>query len=244
MVDKMKVCVESVREAGKIAEVCICYTEDILPSIKYDFNYYVSLTKEIMTLKPHFIAIKDMAGLLKVSGVGAILKAIRSVTDTPIHFHTHDTSSAQIATCLEMVKLGCEIVDVATSSLANTTSQPSMNALCAALEGSERDTGVSFMDLEGYDLLVKMVRTQYSQFENGQKSGTARVYHHEIPGGQVSRKCCVVDRSLTVVNSFAHFLFLFWFSRRAVLQSTLPSPNHGNGRLRIRKSNKHVRRRK
>jgi len=185
-VDKMKVCCESVRKEGKIAEVCLCYTEDILTSDKFNAQYYKEMTRKVMLLKPHIIGIKDMAGLLKVSGVSTLLAAIRSETSLPIHFHTHDTSAAQIATLVEMVKYGCDIVDVATASLANATSQPSMGALVSALEGTDRPTGISHHDIEEYDKLTKLIRKEYFAFENGMKGGTARVYHHEIPGGQYS----------------------------------------------------------
>ena len=42
------------------------------------------------------------------------------------------------------------------------------------------------MDIEPYDLYWSQVRDLYSPFESGMKSGTARVFEHQIPGGQYS----------------------------------------------------------
>lgn len=50
-----------------------------------------------------------MAGLLKPRSAPLLVEAIRSVTDLPIHFHTHATSSCSLATALEMARAGCDV---------------------------------------------------------------------------------------------------------------------------------------
>lgn len=65
-----------------------------------------------------------MAGLLKPRAAPLLVEAIRSVTDLPIHFHTHATSSCSLATALEMARAGCDVIDFATASMADCTSQP------------------------------------------------------------------------------------------------------------------------
>jgi pyruvate carboxylase len=39
---------------------------------------------------------------------------------------------------LEMARAGCDIIDFAIASMADLTSQPSLNAFCAAMAGDER----------------------------------------------------------------------------------------------------------
>lgn len=56
-----------------------------------------------------FCSRKDMAGLLKPRSAPLLVEAIRSVTDLPIHFHTHATSSCSLATALEMARAGCDV---------------------------------------------------------------------------------------------------------------------------------------
>jgi pyruvate carboxylase len=89
-----------------------------------------------------------MAGLLKPLEAAPLLAAIRQVTDLPIHFHTHATSSGSLATCFEMARHGCNVIDVCTASMADGTSQPSMNAFVAMLEGAHNDTGINYLTLE------------------------------------------------------------------------------------------------
>ena len=76
-----------------------------------------------------------MSGLLRPLESKALLEAIREVTALPVHFHTHATSAGSIATCMEMARNGCEIIDFCTASMADGTSQPSLNAFVAMMEG-------------------------------------------------------------------------------------------------------------
>jgi pyruvate carboxylase len=136
----------------------------------------------------HFIGIKDMSGLLLPLEAEPLMTAVRAVIppSMPIHFHTHSTSSGSIATCLEMARLGCDIIDCCTASMADGTSQVSMNAFIAMTHGAPYDTLLNYMDLEIYDMYWAKVRDMYSEFESGMKSGSARVFEHQIPGGQYS----------------------------------------------------------
>ncbi len=50
-----------------------------------------NLAKELEKRGTHFLAIKDMAGLLKPYAAKKLVKALREEVGVPIHFHTHDT---------------------------------------------------------------------------------------------------------------------------------------------------------
>lgn len=185
-VENMKVSIDAVRAVNKVAEVAVCYTGDLLTSKVYNANYYRDVAKRAADAGAHIIGIKDMAGLLRPLECKPLLDAIRSVTDLPIHFHTHSTSSGTLTTCVEMTKHGCDIVDFATASMADGTSQPSLNAFVAMMDGAPNGTGLDFLALEPYDSYWMRVRDMYSPFESGMKSGSARVFEHQIPGGQYS----------------------------------------------------------
>ena len=79
---------------------------------------------------------------------------------------------------------GVDIVDTAISSLSSQTSQPSMNALVAALEGQERDTGLDLQELQKLTDYWEDVRPYYHRFEGAIKSPATDIYRYEIPGGQ------------------------------------------------------------
>src|SRR5690606_12082378 len=142
--EAMRVAMDAVNEAGKVVEAAICYTGDILDPTrtKYTLKYYVELAKKLESYGAHILGIKDMAGLLKPYAAEKLIRALKDEIGIPIHLHTHDTSGNSIATVLKAVEAGVDIVDLATASLSGLTSQPSMGALVAALERTERDTGL------------------------------------------------------------------------------------------------------
>lgn len=201
IVENMQVSIDAVKATGKVAEVCICYTGNVLTSKIYDLQYYKELAQEIVAAGADIVAIKDMAGLLRPLEVEPLMKVLREALGEtmPIHFHTHATSSGSLATCMEMARCGCDIIDFATASMADGTSQPSLNAFLAMTQGHERDPKVDYMSIEPYDLYWAGIRDHYSPFESGMKSGTARVFDHQIPGGQYSNlivQCAGIGLSL------------------------------------------------
>ncbi len=184
----MQVAMEAVRKTGKICEAAICYTGDITDPKrdKYPLEYYVAMAKELEKMGAHILAIKDMAGLLKPMAAYKLVSALKQEIGIPVHLHTHDTSSNGAASLLKAAEAGVDIVDAALSSLSGLTSQPNLNALAAALAGTERDPMVNQRGLQQLANYWETVRDYYAPFESGLKSGTAEVYHHEIPGGQYS----------------------------------------------------------
>ena len=188
-VDQMRPAIEAVRRTGtSVAEVALCYTGNLTDPGEplYTLDYYLKLAERVVDAGAHVLAIKDMAGLLRPPAARTLVGALRERFDLPVHLHTHDTAGGQLATLLAAVDAGVDAVDVATASMAGTTSQPPASALVAALAHTERDTGLdlrSVMDLEPY---WEAVRRVYAPFESGLPSPTGRVYDHEIPGGQLS----------------------------------------------------------
>ena len=184
----MTVAMEAVRKYDKICEATFCYTGDITDPKrdKYPLEYYVKLAKELEKMGAHILGIKDMAGLLKPMAATKLIKALKEEVGIPVHLHTHDTSSNGGATLLRAAEAGVDIADAAIASMSGLTSQPNLNALCAALEGSERDPKIGLSGLNTISNYWETVRTYYFPFESGLKSGTAEVYYHEIPGGQYS----------------------------------------------------------
>ena len=187
-VPNIRVGIEAVRATDAIAEAAICYTGDILDPRrdKYTLKYYVELAKELVELGTHFLAIKDMAGLLKPLAAKKLVRALRQEIDVPIHFHTHDTAGGQIASYLMAAEEGVDIVDCAFAPLAGVTAQPSLNALVEAMRYTDRDTGLDFDALQQTAIYWDGVRKQYAPFEAGQLAGSADVYLHEMPGGQAT----------------------------------------------------------
>lgn len=184
----MEVATDEVLNQNKIAETCMCYTGDILDEYrdKYNLQYYVNLAKEIEKTGAHILGIKDMSALLKPYATVKLIKALKNEISIPIHLHTHDTTGNGVATVLMAAHAGVDIVDTAFNSMSGLTSQPALNSIVAALENTDRDTGLDLTDMQELSDYWSAVRPVYSQFESGLKSGSAEIYKYEIPGGQYS----------------------------------------------------------
>ncbi|MER7875437.1 pyruvate carboxylase [Streptomyces solisilvae] len=188
-IGQMRPAIDAVRETGTaIAEVALCYTSDLSDPSEtlYTLDYYLRLAEQIVDAGAHVLAIKDMAGLLRAPAAAKLVSALRREFDLPVHIHTHDTAGGQLATYLAAVQAGADAVDGAVASMAGTTSQPSLSAIVAATDHSDRPTGLDLEAIGGLEPYWEAVRKIYAPFEAGLASPTGRVYHHEIPGGQLS----------------------------------------------------------
>ncbi|PRY62814.1 pyruvate carboxylase [Knoellia remsis] len=188
-VSQMRPAVEAVLATDTaVAEVALCYTGNLSdPGERlYTLDYYLRLAEEIVDTGAHVLAIKDMAGLLRAPAARTLVTALRERFDLPVHLHTHDTAGGQIGTLLAAIDAGVDAVDAACSAMAGTTSQPSLSALVAATDGTERPTGLDIDNVFALEPYWEAVRQVYAPFESGLPSPTGRVYFHEIPGGQLS----------------------------------------------------------
>ena len=179
---------DEVLNCGKVAEVALCYTGDILDESrdKYSLKYYVDKAKEIENMGAHILAIKDMSALLKPYAAKKLITALKNEISIPIHLHTHDTTGNGVSTVLMAADAGVDIVDTTYNSMSGLTSQPALNSIVAALENTDRDTGIDLNGVQKISDYWAAVRPVYTQFESGLKSGSAEIYKFEIPGGQYS----------------------------------------------------------
>ena len=188
-VEQMRPAIEAVRATGTtVAEVALCYTSDLSDPRErlYTLDYYLRLAERIVEAGAHVIAIKDMAGLLRVPAARRLVTALRERFDLPVHLHTHDTPGGQLATLVAAIDAGVDAVDAATASMAGTTSQPALSALVSATDHAERDTGLDLAAICALEPYWEATRRVYAPFESGLPAPTGRVYTHEIPGGQLS----------------------------------------------------------
>ena len=185
-VSNMKVAIDAVLKTGSICEPAICYTGDILDPTrpKYSLNYYVELAQKLQAMGAHILSIKDMAGLCRPYAATQLVKVLKQETGLPIHFHTHDSSGLNASTLLKAADAGVDIVDAANAALSGSTSQPNLNSIVGSLKNTKRDTKLDDKALGDCSLYWETVRTYYMPFDNAPRSGSARLYKHEIPGGQ------------------------------------------------------------
>jgi len=185
-IDNMRVAIDAVLETGKLCEAAVCYTGDIADPArpKYDLDYYVRLAVELQAAGAHVLGIKDMAGVCRPEAARRLVSRLRQEIDLPIHFHTHDTSGAALASLLAAIEAGVDAVDAAVDSMSGSTSQPSLGVLVEALRNTERDSGLDPARIRAISDYWEQVRLFYAPFEGDLRWGASEVYVHEMPGGQ------------------------------------------------------------
>ena len=184
----MEVAMDETLNQGMIAEPCLCYTGDILDASrnKYTLSYYVKMAKELEKRGANILGIKDMSGLLKPTAANKLISELKQEIGIPIHLHTHDTSGNGVATVLMASLAGVDIVDAAFNSMSGLTSQPALNSIAAALQNSDRETGLDIDGLQRISEYWRDVRPVYKKFESELQTASAEIYKYEIPGGQYS----------------------------------------------------------
>lgn len=185
-IENMRVSMDAVLETGAVCEPAICYTGDIFDKArpKYSLKYFVTMAKQLEKLGAHFLGIKDMAGLCKPYAAYELVRTLREEIGIPVHFHTHDTSGINSASVLKAADAGADVVDTAVAAMSGGTSQPNLNSIAEALRHTARDTQLDIEALNECSDYWETIRTYYAPFDSGPKAGSARLYQHEIPGGQ------------------------------------------------------------
>ena len=187
-VGQMLPAIGAARDCGGLVEGTLCYTGDLANPAErlYTLDYYLRLAEELTAAGSHVLAIKDMAGLLRAPAASVLVAALRERFEAPVHLHTHDTAGGQIGTYLAAIEAGVDAIDGAIPSLAGMTSQPSLGAIVALTDGGPRETGLPAAAISRLEPYWELVRRLNAPFEAGLLSPTNAVYHHEIPGGQLS----------------------------------------------------------
>lgn len=157
------------------------------PKKKYNLKYYMDLAEKLVAMDIDILGIKDMAGCMKPHAATLLIGSLREkYPDLPIHVHTHDSAGTGVASMVAAALAGADAVDAATDSLSGMTSQPSINAILASLEGTDKDPGLNVHHVRALDTYWSQVRLLYSPFEAHLTGPDPEVYEHEIPGGQLT----------------------------------------------------------
>ena len=146
------------------------------------------LAEQIVDAGAHILAIKDMAGLLRPAAAEqARRRPARALRPAGAPAHARHRGRPARDPARREPRRASDAVDVASAPMAGTTSQPSPSALVAALAHTERDTGISLQAVSRpRAVLGGRAPPLQARSSRGCPGPTGRVYHHEIPGGQLS----------------------------------------------------------
>lgn len=149
---------------------------------------FLKVAKDLVQLGADSVCIKDMSGLIAPYAAYDLVKTLKSEVSVPIELHTHYTSGMGSMSYLKAVEAGVDILDCALSPFALGTSQPATEAMVAALEGTEYDTGIKKEALYPIADHFRKVKADLAEtFKlNVNIPIDTKVLTYQIPGGMLS----------------------------------------------------------
>jgi pyruvate/oxaloacetate carboxyltransferase len=179
-----------IKRVGKHIQGTICYslTERRMGGPVYNLKYYLEKAKILQDMGADSLCIKDMAGLLAPYDAYELIKTLKKTVKIPIQLHTHYTSGMASMTYLKAVEAGVDILDTALAPFALRSSQPAVEPIVVALEGTPWDTGLDLSKLLKLGEYLETIAPKYRDFLDTTKMAVidTNVLRHQIPGGMIS----------------------------------------------------------
>ena len=180
----------AVKATGKHLQLCVCYsvTEGRMGGPVYNLDYYLSKARTLQAMGADSICIKDMAGILAPYDAYTLGTTFKKELDVPVQLHTHYTTGMASMAALKAAEAGVDVIDACLSPLALRTSQPAVESLIIALQGTPRETG---LDLERLLKLGGYLETLSGYLQPHLVNGRLAVVDpgalvHQVPGGMIS----------------------------------------------------------
>jgi pyruvate carboxylase subunit B len=181
---------KAIKANGKHFQGTLCYTltELRLGGDVYNIDFYLKKAKELVEMGVDSICIKDMAGLLAPYDAYNLVRALKDLSDTPIHLHSHFTSGMADLTLLKAVEAGVDVIDTCMSPYAYRTSHPAIEPLVVTLMGTDRDTGFDIKLLNEISKKMEESTPKYMHLMDTSKLSIidTDVILHQTPGGMLS----------------------------------------------------------
>lgn len=177
--------VTSTKKYGGECQIALSYTTSPVHTVEY----YVDLAKKVEKLGADSICIKDMAGVLTPSDATELITALKKEVKIPLELHSHCTAGICEMTYMAAIKAGVDIVDTSLSPLSNGTAQPSTQALCYALKGTEYDPKLNMDELHKAEPIMTNIVNKY--VKNGLLNPKSfqvnpNILTYQVPGGMLS----------------------------------------------------------
>jgi oxaloacetate decarboxylase alpha subunit len=178
----LETAIKATIEVGKHAQGTMSYTVSHVHTV----DLWVDMGKRIEDMGAHSICIKDMAGLLRPYTAYELVSRLKKTVDIPIHMQCHATTGLSTATNLKAAEAGIDNIDLAVSSMSMTYGHSATETMVAALEGTDRDTGLDIILIEEIASYFREVRKKYAKFEGALKGVDSRILVAQVPGGMLT----------------------------------------------------------
>lgn len=181
---------KAIKETGKHIQATLCYslTQRKLGGPVFNIDYFVRKALILQDMGADSLCIKDMAGLIAPDDAYNLITALKKAVKLPIQLHTHYTSGMASMSYLKAIEAGVDIVDTSLAPFALRSSQPAVEPLVVALEGTERDTGLDLPTLFSLGEYLETIAPKYRDFLDTTKMAVidTGVLMHQIPGGMTT----------------------------------------------------------
>ncbi|MGB0944928.1 MAG: sodium-extruding oxaloacetate decarboxylase subunit alpha [Marinomonas sp.] len=178
----LETAIKAVKGMGKHAQGTISYTK----SRVHTTQNWVDYAKQLEDMGAESIAIKDMSGILTPYDAFELVSLLKAQTDLEVQLHAHATSGLSDMTILKSIEAGIDRVDTAISSMSMTYGHSATESVVAALQGTDRDTGLDLGLLEEIAAYFRDVRKKYAKFEGSLRGTDSRILIAQVPGGMLT----------------------------------------------------------
>jgi oxaloacetate decarboxylase alpha subunit len=178
----LETCMRASKKTGRHVQACVVYTISPVHSM----DHFVDTALRLKDMGADSICIKDMAGLLSPYVSYDLVKLLKEKVQLPVQLHTHYIGGLAVVTCIKAAEAGVDVIDTASVPMAFGSSQPPVETIVRALQGSQWDTRLDLHELFDIATHFEQIR-KHKGFERGvTKISDMKVFEHQVPGGMIS----------------------------------------------------------
>jgi len=174
--------VRAAKKTGAHIQAAVVYTV----SPVHTTEHYVHTAVQLAEMGADSICIKDMAGLLTPYTAFELVRLIKEKVGLPVQLHSHYIGGLAVGAYLKAAEAGVDVVDTASVPLAFGASQPPVETVVRALQGTPYDTGLDIGALFEVADYFESLRKSLGYERGVTRIHDMRVFEHQVPGGMIS----------------------------------------------------------
>ncbi|MBF7082099.1 acetyl-CoA carboxylase biotin carboxyl carrier protein [Desulfallas sp. Bu1-1] len=178
----METAIRAGKRAGAHVQASVVYT--ISPV--HTTEHYLETAERLAEMGADSICVKDMAGLLTPYQAYDLIKKLKENPGLPVQLHSHYIGGLALATYIKAVEAGVDVIDTASVPLAFGASQPPVETVVRALQGTPHDTGLDLGLLFEIAEYFERLRRENRQERGVTRINDMRVFEHQVPGGMIT----------------------------------------------------------
>jgi oxaloacetate decarboxylase alpha subunit len=178
----METAIRAGKRAGAHVQASVVYT--ISPV--HTTEHYLETAERLAEMGADSICVKDMAGLLTPYQAYDLIKKLKENPGLPVQLHSHYIGGLALATYIKAVEAGVDVIDTASVPLAFGASQPPVETVVRALQGTPHDTGLDLGLLFEIADYFERLRRENRQERGVTRINDMRVFEHQVPGGMIT----------------------------------------------------------